>query len=117
VVEYQVARALYLRRWHASTAEMPIAQQSLDAYSAAVRLSPRYPNLWLDRGMMRLQAGDPAGALADFEQANALLPGYTRSYGAMSIYALSQGDRDAAAEWNALALDAQQTWDDWVWRR
>jgi O-antigen ligase len=117
VVEYQRRRGLYFHRWHTRQSSEGIAQQAIDSYTTALRLSPTNPDLWLDRGLIRLQADDPAGALADFEQANRLLDGYTRYYGAMSIYALATGDREAAAAWNAQALAAQQKWDDWVWRR
>jgi O-antigen ligase len=117
VTIYHDQRALYYRRWYSRQGGDAIVQQALDSYTAAIRLSPTDPDLWLDRGLTRLEAGDPPGALADFEQANTLLSGYARYYGAMSIYALETGDRAAAAAWNAQALAAQQKWDDWVWRR
>jgi O-antigen ligase len=117
VTAYHEQQALYYRRWYSRQGGDAIVQQALVSYAAAIRLSPTDPDLWLDRGLTRLQAGDPPGALADFEQANALLAGYARYYGAMSIYALETGDRAAAAVWNAQALEAQQEWDDWVWRR
>jgi O-antigen ligase/tetratricopeptide (TPR) repeat protein len=114
---YHDQRALYYRRWYSRQGGDAIIQQALESYNTAIRLSPTDPDLWLDRGLTRLQAGDPPGALADFEQANTLLAGYAHYYGAMSIYALETGDRAAAAAWNAQALEAQQDWDDWVWRR
>jgi tetratricopeptide (TPR) repeat protein len=117
VTAYHTQRAQYFRRWHSRQGGGDIARQALDSYTVAIQLSPTDPDLWLDRGLMRLQADDPPGALADFTQANTLLAGYTRYYGAMSIYALATGDRAAAEAWNAQALEAQQKWDDWVWRR
>jgi tetratricopeptide (TPR) repeat protein len=94
-----------------------VARRAIDAYSEAIRLSPRDADLWIDRGLMWIDAGEPAEALADLETANGLLAGYTRTYGAMSIYALSQGDAAAAAEWQARAQEAQREWDAWIWRR
>jgi O-antigen ligase len=117
VTAYHAQRALYFRRWYSQQGGADIARQALDSYSTAIQLSPTDPDLWLDRGLVRLQAGDPPGALADFEQANTLLANYTRYYGAMSIYALVTGDTAAAQAWNAQALAEQQKWDDWVWRR
>jgi O-antigen ligase len=117
VTVYHQQQALYFQRWHSQQGGDDIARQALESYNAALRLSPTDPDLWLDRGLMRLQVGDPPGALADFEQANTLLADYARYYGAMSIYALATGDRAAAQAWNAQALEAQQEWDDWVWRR
>jgi O-antigen ligase len=117
VTLYYDQRALYYRRWYSRQGGDAIIQQALDSYNTAIWLSPTDPDLWLDRGLTRLDAGDPPGALADFEQAHTLLADYARYYGAMSIYALETGDRDAAAAWNAQALEAQQQWDDWVWRR
>jgi tetratricopeptide (TPR) repeat protein len=114
---YHEQQALYYHRWFAQQGGAAVVRQALDSYTTAIRLSPTDPDLWLDRGLTRLQAGDPPGALADFERANTLLAGYARYYGAMSIYALETGDRAAAAAWNAQALEAQQEWDDWVWRR
>ena len=72
---------------------------------------------WFDRGLMWIDAGDPDEALADLEQANLLLEGYARTYGAFSIYALAQGDAETAAGWQARAMEAQRAWDAWVWRR
>ncbi len=117
VAAYHEQRALYFRRWHSRQGGDAVARQAFDSYTVAIPLSPTDPDLWLDRGLMHLQAGDPPAALADFEQANTLLAGYTRYYGAMSIYALETGDRAAAQAWNEQALAAQQDWDDWVWRR
>ena len=116
-VDAQAQYALYLRRWHAAQGDPALAERAIQAYSEAIRLSPRHPDFWLDRGLTRLQSGDPASALADFEHANTLLPNYRRYYGAMAAYALAMGDVEAAQAWNEQALAAQQEWDDWVWRR
>lgn len=107
----------YLRRWHNAEAQNGVALRSVHAFDEALRLSPRDPDLWLDRGLAWLEAGQPQLALADIDQAQALLPGYTRYYGAMSVYALSLGDVTEAAEWQARALAAQSDWDAWAWRR
>lgn len=117
VAEYHERRGLYYRRWYATSKHSDLAQSALEAYTRALELSPRDPDLWLDRGLVRLEIDDPAGALADFEQAHQLLGDYARYYGAMSLYALVQNDPAAAADWNARAVAAQQAWDDWVWRR
>jgi O-antigen ligase/Flp pilus assembly protein TadD len=117
VAEYHAAQALYLRRWHERGGGEAVAQAALDAYAGAIRLSPGDPDLLLDRGLLRVQMGDLAGALADFEQANTLLPDYRRYYGARAIHALAQGDAAAAEDWNRRALQAQEDWNNWVWRR
>lgn len=117
IVQFRQAYALYLRRWSAAQQNNEIAADSIDEYSHALVLSPRDPDLWLDRGLVWLQMGEPNFALADFQQANTLLDDYTRYYGAMSIYATMQGDIAAAQTWQQLALEAQEKWDNWVWRR
>lgn len=117
IITYHKRHALVLRRWHAQSGDPALAERALAIYTALIPRSPRDPDLWLDRGLVRLVLGDTVGALADFEQANAILPDYARYYGAMAGYALAAGDRAAAAAWNAQALDAQARWDDWVWRR
>lgn len=106
-----------LRRWYHAEARPELALRAVEAFSRALELSPNDPDLWLDRGLARLEAGQSAEALADFERAEALLPGYTRTYGSRAIYALQQGDTAAAADWQARAAEAQRAWDDWVWRR
>jgi len=106
-----------LRRWYHAEARPELALRAVEAFSRALELSPNDPDLWLDRGLARLEAGKSAEALADFERAEALLPGYTRTYGSMAIYALQQGDTAAAADWQVRAAEAQRAWDNWVWRR
>ncbi len=117
IVQFRQAYALYLRRWSAAEQNKEVAADAIDEYSHALVLSPRDPDLWLDRGLVWLQMGEPNFALADFQQANRLLDDYTRYYGAMSVYASMQGDVAVAQEWQQLALDAQRKWDNWVWRR
>lgn len=117
IVQFRQAYALYLRRWSAAEQNNEIAADAIDEYSHALVLSPRDPDLWLDRGLVWLQMGEPNFALVDFQQANTLLDDYTRYYGAMSVYASMQGDVAAAQTWQQLALDAQRKWDNWVWRR
>lgn len=117
VASHHRTRGWYLRRYHLADESPEVARPAIDAYSDAIRLSPRDPDLWIDRGLMWIDAGEPSEALADLEAANGLLPGYMRTYGAMSIYALSQGDAAAAAEWQVRAQEAQRAWDAWVWRR
>ncbi|GIK63206.1 MAG: hypothetical protein BroJett018_10000 [Chloroflexota bacterium] len=117
IVQFRRAYALYLRRWSAAEQNNEIAADSIDEYSHTLVLSRHDPDLWLDRGLVWLQMGEPNFALADFQQANMLLGDYPRYYGAMSVYASMQGDVAAAQEWQQLALDAQRKWDNWVWRR
>ncbi len=117
IVSFHQAYALYLRRWSATVQDNEIAADSIDAYSQALVLSPRDPDLWIDRGLVWLQMGEPDFALADFQQANSLLDDYTRYYGAMSVVASMQGDIIAAQSWQNLAVEAQEKWDNWVWRR
>jgi len=117
VAEYWRKRGLYLRLWNATLEDVDVAQQAVDAYTEALRLSPHDPDLWLDRGLMWLDAGKFDKALADLRYAGALLDDYSRYYGAMSIYALTVDDLDAAAMWQRRALDAQRAWDAWSWRR
>jgi O-antigen ligase len=117
VAGYHRAHGWFLRRYHLADENPDLAWQAIDAYSQAIRLSPRDPDLWIDRGLMWIDAGDPDEALADLEQANLLLEGYARTYGAFSIYALAQGDAETAAGWQARAMEAQRAWDAWVWRR
>lgn len=107
----------FLRRWYYVEMRPELALRAVEAFSRALELSPNDPDLWLDRGLAQLEAGQSAAALADFERAQALLPDYTRTFGSMAIYALRQGDTAAAAEWQARAAEAQHTWDEWVWRR
>jgi O-antigen ligase len=111
------SRAWFLRRYHSATGDPRVAEKAIDSFSMAIRLSPHDPNLWIDRGLMWIDAGNPDEALDDLERANELLGGYARYYGAMSIYALSQGDAEAAAAWQERALEAQREWNAWVWRR
>lgn len=117
VAEYHERYGLYMRRWYMARRIPELARQAIDAYSWALELSPRDPDLWLDRGLVRLEIGEECKAVADFEQANRLLADYPRYFGAMALYALAHNDHQAAAEWNARALAAQQAWEDWVWRR
>ncbi|MBN1565587.1 MAG: O-antigen ligase family protein, partial [Anaerolineae bacterium] len=117
VVAYYTQRGVYLRRWYAMQRDPLIAEQALTTYTAAIRLSPRDPDLWLDRGLVWLDMDNFAGALSDFDEANRLRDNYARYYGAMSLYALEMGDQAAAAAWNERAIQAQQAWNDWVWRR
>jgi O-antigen ligase len=117
VAGYWRSYGWFLRRYHLAGRDPDVARRAVDAYTKAIRLSPNDPDLWLDRGLMWLDVGESGEALADFRQADLLLGGYTRYYGAMSIYALAQGDAEAAAEWQTRALEAQRDWDDWVWRR
>jgi O-antigen ligase len=117
IVAYRERQALHYRRWYSVTRRPELAAQAVAAYDAALARSPRDPDLWLDRGLLRLDMGDAAGALTDIQQADALLPDYARTYGALAVYALAQGDAEAAAHWQARQDAARQTWDDWVWRR
>ncbi len=117
VAAYHEQRGLYLHRWYTFDSDPAMAAQSVTAYTIAIQLSPRDPDLWLDRGLMRLDAGDLSSALGDFDHANSLLNDYARYYGVMAIYALKTGDYEAAAVWNARAVEAERKWDDWAWRR
>jgi tetratricopeptide (TPR) repeat protein len=121
VAEYWQLRGSYLRRWRLLSRngepDPEITQQAIASFTEAIRLSPRDPDLWLDRGLTLIDADNLDRALADIEQAGALLDGYTRYYGAMSVYALAQGDAEAATAWQGRALDAQREWDAWSWRR
>ncbi|NDJ78597.1 MAG: tetratricopeptide repeat protein [Chloroflexi bacterium] len=119
VVEYHKRWGTYLRRWYLSQRQPDpaLTQQALEVYNRALSLSPDDPDLWLDRGHVYLDKGELDLALHDFGQANALLPDYVRYYGAMTRYAFLQGDRAAATEWAERQQQAQQDWDNWVWRR
>jgi O-antigen ligase len=117
VAGYWRSYGWYLRRYYLASGDADVVRRAIDACTTAIRLSPNDPDLWLDRGLMWLDAGELDQALADFRQADSLLGGYARYYGAMSVYALAQGDAEAAAEWQTRALEAQRDWDDWVWRR
>ncbi len=117
VPEYWQRQGKYLRRWYRADPRSLRGELALAAYREALRLSPRDPDLWLDRGLLQLDLGRLDAALADFERAGALLDDYTRYYGAMSIYALATGDREAATLWQKRALEAQRAWDAWSWRR
>lgn len=117
VAEYRQAQGTYLRRWDLADPHAHTALPAVTAFSAALELSPRQPDLWLDRGLARLQAGDPEGALSDIEQAGALCPGYVRYYGARALHAQSVGDLEATLRWQQEALAAQRAWEAWSWRR
>jgi len=117
VAEYRQAQGTYLRRWDLADPHAHTALPAVAIFSAALERSPRQPDLWLDRGLARLQAGDPEGALADIEQAGALCPGYVRYYGARALHAQSVGDLEAALRWQQEALAAQRAWEAWSWRR
>lgn len=117
VAEYWQARGTYLRRWQLVGGDETSAPQAVAAFTAALDLSPRNPDLWLDRSLARLQAGDAAGALTDMKQAGALCPDYVRYYGARALHAQSQGDIEAAMRWQEQALEAQRAWEAWSWRR
>lgn len=117
VTEYWQQEGEHARRQQAAAPALEAQALAEAAFSRALALSPTDPDLWLDRGLARTEAGAFEAALADFQQAAALLPGYTRYYGAMSVYAVASGDVAAAAEWQRRALDAQRAWDDWAWRR
>jgi tetratricopeptide (TPR) repeat protein len=117
VAAYWQARGLYLRRWNRASEQRRTAQQAMDSYTRAIQLSPGDPDMWLDRGLMWLDVGNPDRALADIQQAGSLLGDYTRYYGSLSVYALAEGDQEAAAAWQERALAAQREWDAWAWRR
>ncbi len=110
-------RGDYLRRWYRAAPRPERGTRALDAYSRALDLSPRDPDLWLDRGLLWLDLGQPSQAHADFERAGSLLPNYTRYYGALSLHAQAQGDLTAADRWQKQALEAQRAWNAWSWRR
>ncbi|NDJ84287.1 MAG: hypothetical protein GYB66_00235 [Chloroflexi bacterium] len=117
IVAYWRERGMYLRRWFRATDRQELADESIIAYSHAVALSPRDPDLRIDRALTYLDGGDIDAALADLAVAEALLADYPRYYGAMSIVAAHQGDITATNAWQARAREAQQAWDDYKWRR
>jgi Flp pilus assembly protein TadD len=93
------------------------SREAFAAYSRAIRLSPRDPDRWIDRGLLAVAMHDLNTAQADLEQAGKLLPDYSRYDGAMAVFALARNDLSAAAMWQERAQQAQQAWDDWSWRR
>lgn len=107
VAEYHRQAGDYFRRWHRQQANFAIAQQAIDSYTMALWYSPNNPNLWIDRAMIRLDINDFAGAWADLQQADALLPNYAPYYGGMTMLAMAQGDRAAAQMWDQRRIDAQ----------
>jgi Flp pilus assembly protein TadD len=121
VVEHWRLRGVYLRRWNLAAGPDPVGrwvvQEAIGSFGRALGLSPRDPDLWLDRGLAWLDAGDADRALADIEQAGSLLDGYARQYGALSLHALAVGDAASASAWQERALEARRAWEAWSWRR
>jgi O-antigen ligase len=116
-VERWRRQGLYLRRWYLADPHPARGEGALAAYTQALHLSPRDPDLWLDRGLLWLDMGKPERAWADIERAGALLEGYARYYGARSLHALAVGDGAGAAAWQKQAREARRAWEAWSWRR
>lgn len=104
------------RAWNASgvVADLERNWPEADAaYSRALGLQPRQPDVINNRGWSRLLRGDWAEAVADFEQAAALDPASTRirnnrelARAALSADLPRRRDREPDADWAARLNDA-----------
>ncbi|MBN1286753.1 MAG: O-antigen ligase family protein [Anaerolineae bacterium] len=110
--DYRVRRA-----WSEPGAREAQLAGAVEAYTAALRLSPTDPDLWLDRGMLYLDLKQPPAARADFEQAAALLPDYWRAVQAMGEYHLAVGRPEAARAAFARADELRTAWEWYLWQR
>ena len=102
-VSFVVARSLaYQRNGH--------ADRSLHLLDAAVNASPSDAELRLFRGRYRLDAHDCAGALADFQAAEAARPNDAITYASAALAQMCLGDNDGARASieHSLQLDPNQ---------
>ena len=72
-------------------------EEALAAYAKAIALSPPYYEAHLNRGVLRAQRGDDAGARADFERALAIKPTEWRAMRELGNLRLAAGDAAGAA--------------------
>jgi tetratricopeptide (TPR) repeat protein len=76
------------------------AQEAEGSCATAIELDPQLPAAWHNRGYIRLQRGELAGALADFERAAAL-----QSRPAESLGCMAHAQRDMGRPVAAIACD------------
>lgn len=84
------------------------ADDARAAYRKAIALAPDgYPEAWLNLGVLEKERGDAAAALAAYEKALALRPGYAAAWHNIAkLHADAGRVADAEAAWaRALALD------------
>lgn len=84
--------------------------RSLDLLAAAVKARPDEPEVWLFRGRYRIEAGDCAGALSDFQKAAGLAPRNPAAHTSQGLARLCLGDHAGARKdfLRSLALDPSQ---------
>jgi tetratricopeptide (TPR) repeat protein len=83
-------------------------REALEAYARAIALSPPYYEAHLNRGILRAQIGDLAGALADFERTLEIKPQEWRALREIGNARLATGDAAGALEAYARALDHEE---------
>ncbi len=86
------------------------AGRSLRLIESAVAAVPREPELHLFRGRYRIEAGDCAGALADFEEAGRLAPENSAAFASagLALLCLEEPARAAAAFRRSLEIEPEQ---------
>lgn len=67
---------------------------ALVCFDSAIRLNPREPDYYVHRGLTRQEAGDPAGARSDYEQALRLDPDHALAYYNLSSLVRTTGGKD-----------------------
>lgn len=84
--------------------------RSVTLVDGALQAQPDDAELWLFRGRYRVDAGDCAGALADFVNAERLAPAHAPAYASEGLARLCTGDRRGArsAFARSLQLDPNQ---------
>ena len=85
-------------------------ERSLALLAGGIRVRPDEPELWLFQGRYRVDDGDCAGALGDFQEAARLAPRNPAIYSAVGLaqMCLGQPDRARQAFGRSLALDPDQ---------
>ncbi len=80
---------------------------ALEDFEAALTLLPDNAAILLNRGNLRLQQGDPTGALADYARVQELSPRLAQAAGGNSVLAYRALGRPLDAETLAARLDRQ----------
>ena len=80
----------------AALAELGMYRQAIRDYDTAVRLNPRYPDTYLDRGNAHHALSEPQHALKDYSEAIRLRPNFAEAHANRAVVQMERGDVEAA---------------------